>query len=79
VIKESLLHQEFVDLERRMRLLDQELADAINRIRHSSSPVSVERARQDEKALLAELDRMMTRMRAIEGQLLQFEKTATRH
>jgi hypothetical protein len=79
VIKESLLHQEFVDLERRMRLLDQELADAINRIRHSSSPISVERARQDEKALLAELDRMMTRMRAIEGQLLQFEKTATRH
>jgi hypothetical protein len=79
VIKESLLHQEFVDLERRMRLLDQELADALNRIRHSSSPISVERARQDEKVLLAELDRMMTRMRAIEGQLLQFEKTATRH
>lgn len=79
MLKESQLHQEFIDLERHMRLLDTRLADALHRIRHSSSADLVEQARQDEKLLLSELDRLMTRMRAIEGQLLQFQKTATRH
>jgi hypothetical protein len=79
VLKESQLHQEFIDLERHMRLLDTRLADALHRIRHSSSADLVEKAREDEKLLLNELDRLMTRMRAIEGQLLQLQKAATRH
>jgi len=79
VFKESQLHQEFLDLERAMRHLDLKLADALHRIRHGSSADLVEKARQDEKLLLVELDRLMTRMRAIEGQLLQIQKTATRH
>ena len=62
-----------------MRLLDTQLADALQRIRHSSAAELVEKAREDEKLLLGELDRLMTRMRAIEGQLLQLQKTATRH
>jgi len=62
-----------------MRLLDRQLADALQRIRHGSSPDLVEKAKQDEKFLLTELDRLMTRMRAIEGQLIQLRKTATRH
>lgn len=79
MFKESQLHQEFLDLERTMRLLDMQLADALQRIRHGSSEDLIEKAKQDEQILLRELDRLMTRMRAIEGQLLQFQKTATRH
>jgi hypothetical protein len=62
-----------------MRLLDRQLADALHRIRHGSSPDLVEKAKQDERQLLTELDRLMTRMRAVEGQLLQIQKSATRH
>ena len=79
MFKESQLHQEFLDLEQAMRVLDMQLADALHRIRHGSSADSVEKAKQDERLLLGELDRLMTRMRAIEGQLLQIQKTATRH
>jgi len=79
VFKETQLHQEFLDLEHHMRLLDRKLADALHRIRHGSSQEAVEEARRDEKQLLSELDRLMTRMRAIEGQLLQIQKSATRH
>jgi predicted nucleic acid-binding Zn-ribbon protein len=79
VIKESRLYEEFLELEQRMRLLDRQLADALQRIRHSSSADAIERAKQEEKSLLTELDRLMTRMRAIEGQILQLHKTATRH
>ncbi|WP_160882576.1 hypothetical protein [Microvirga makkahensis] len=55
------------------------MADALHRIRHGSSADLIEKAKQEEKILLTELDRLMTRMRAIEGQLLQIQKTATRH
>ena len=79
MIKETQLQKEFLELEQRMRLLDRQLADALQRIRHSSSLEAVETARQEETRLLAELDRLMTRMRAIEGQLLQLHKTATHH
>jgi hypothetical protein len=79
VFKETQLHQEFLDLEHHMRLLDRQLADALQRIRHGSSTDLIEKARQDERQLLTELDRLMTRMRAIEGQLLQIRKNATRH
>ncbi len=79
MIKETQLHQEFLDLELHMRLLDRQLAEALHRIRHSSSADTIEHAKQDEKRLLAELDRLMTRMRAIEGQLLQLRKNATMH
>ena len=79
LIKENQLHREFLNLEQAMRLLDMQLADALHRIRHGSSADLVEKARQDEKVLLGELDRLMTRMRAIEGQLLQIQKAATRH
>lgn len=79
MFKESQLHQEFIELEQRMRLLDRQLADVLHRMRHSGSDEHVEQARQDEKRLLAELDRLMTRMRAVEGQLLQLQKNATLH
>ena len=73
------LCQEYHDLERRMWMLDRRLADALNRIKHVSTPADLEHARQDEKAVLTQLDRLMTRMRAIEGQLLQISKRAKHH
>ena len=79
MFKETQLHEEFLSLEHHMRLLDRKLADALHRIRHGSSADIIDKARQEEKQLLSELDRLMTRMRAIEGQLLQIQKTATRH
>lgn len=68
-----------MDLEQRMRFLDMRLAEALQRIRFGPSEHLIARAKQEEKWLLGELDRLMTRMRAIEGQLLQIEKAATRH
>jgi hypothetical protein len=77
--KDERLHDELVALEQRMRRLDHDLADALYRIRHSSSPDDMAKAREDERALLAQLDRLMTRRRAVEGQLLQAKKGATLH
>jgi hypothetical protein len=79
VIKERHLRQELMSLEQRMSLLDRQLADALHRLHHSKSPDLVEKAAQDEKVYLAQLDRLMTRMRAVEGQLHQIDKQATRH
>lgn len=79
MIKERQLRQELSTLEERLSLLDRQLADALHRIHHSKSADLVEKAAQDERAYLAQLDRLMTRMRAIEGQLLQIDKGATRH
>lgn len=79
MIKERQLRHELSTLEERLSLLDRQLADALHRIHHSKSADLIEKAEQDEKAYLAQLDRLMTRMRAIEGQLLQIDKGATRH
>jgi hypothetical protein len=79
LIKERQLRQELLNLEQRMHLLDRQLADALQRIHHSGSADLVEKAKQDEKAFLSQLDRLMTRIRAVEGQLLQIDKKATRH
>ena len=44
MIKETQLQKEFLELEQRMRLLDRQLADALQRIRHSSSMDCVDTA-----------------------------------
>jgi predicted nucleic acid-binding Zn-ribbon protein len=68
------LCQEYQDLEERLWALDRRLADALNRIKHASATAELEQARQDEQSVLTQLDRLMTRMRAVEGQLLQIAK-----
>ncbi len=73
------LHQEYHDLEDRLWTLDRRLADAINLVKHASTTADLEKARQEEKAILAQLDRLMTRMRAVEGQLLQITKSEKPH
>jgi hypothetical protein len=73
------LRQEYHDLEGRLWTLDRRLADALNRIKHASTAADLEKARQYEKAVLMQLDRLMTRMRAVEGQLLQIVKSEKLH
>jgi hypothetical protein len=55
------------------------LTDALNRIKHASTAADLDLARQNEKEVLLQLDRLMTRMRAIEGQLLQIAKKERLH
>jgi hypothetical protein len=71
---EDELRQEWLDLEARRAALDRRIAHAVHRQRHGGSPAEIERARDEEKSLVRELDRLMTRTRAVEGQLLQLRK-----
>jgi hypothetical protein len=77
--KETELRQEYQALESRLSILDRRLADALNRIKHSATSDAVEQARRDEQSILFTLDRLMTRARAIEGQMLQIRKNTPRH
>jgi hypothetical protein len=73
------LRQEYLKLEGQLWALDRRLTNALNRIKHASTSADLEQARQDERAVLTQLDRLMTRMRAIEGQLLQIAKKEKLH
>jgi predicted nucleic acid-binding Zn-ribbon protein len=64
------LEEELTDLDARRTNLDAAIRDAQNRQRYSHEPGAVERAREEETALVKELDRLMTRYRALEGRLL---------
>jgi hypothetical protein len=64
------LEQELTGLDGRRLQLDAAIRDAQNRQRYSHEPVTVEQARVEEAALVKELDRLMTRYRALEGRLL---------
>jgi hypothetical protein len=73
------LHQEYHDLEGRLWTLDRRLVEAINLVKRASTAADLEQARREEKAILTQLDRLMTRMRAIEGQLIQIAKKEKLH
>ena len=64
------LEQELSGLDVRRSQLDAAIRDAQNRQRYCHEPRTVEQARAEEAALLTELDRLMTRYRAVEGRLL---------
>jgi predicted nucleic acid-binding Zn-ribbon protein len=69
VIKEQRLRRELLTIQQRIRTLNLQLSELQAEVRYSSSPDRIEKARREETALLAELDRLMTRTRTIEGQL----------
>jgi hypothetical protein len=73
------LHQEYHDLEGWLWTLDRRLVEAINLVKCASTAADLEQARREEKAILTQLDRLMTRMRTIEGQLLQIAKEEKLH
>lgn len=64
------LIDELVSLQAKQAELDRKLRDAANRQRFSADITHVERAREDERSHLVLLDRLMTRMRAVEAKLL---------
>ena len=54
--------------------LNRKITNASQRQRFSKDSRDIEQAVQDEKAFLIEIDRLMTRMRAIEGHLMGIRK-----
>ncbi len=65
---------ELAELDARRIGLDHRLRQAEQRARYCRDAALVETARRDEAALLLELDRLMTRTRAVEGKLLLARK-----
>jgi hypothetical protein len=70
MLNSAALKQELATLDARRLDLDARLRDAVARQRYAPSEELAERARSDEAALLAEMDRLMTRIRAVEAKLL---------
>jgi len=69
VIKEQRLRRELLTIQQRIHVLNQQLSQLQHEVRYGSSADRIEKARQEETALVAELDRLMTRTRIIEGHL----------
>jgi len=67
---------ELAALDARLHELDQRLWEAIHRQRYSRTPEDIVRAADDLKHLVTEMDRLMTRSRAVEGKLLLLQKLA---
>jgi hypothetical protein len=66
----SHLRRELQASHERMARLNHLLRDAADRRRFGRDAGASQKAAEDERVYLAELDRLMTRIRAIEGQLL---------
>jgi Xaa-Pro aminopeptidase len=58
--------------------LNRKIADATQRQRHSKEPEEIADAERAEQHLLAEMNRLMDRLRAVEGQILQIRRTGRR-
>jgi hypothetical protein len=70
------LRAELAALDARLHELDQRRRKAINRQRYSRNPEDVKTAADDFKNIITEMDRVMTRSRAVEGKLLLLQKLA---
>ncbi len=68
------LRAELAALDARLHELDHRRRKAINRQRYSRSSEDVTAAADDLKNLVTEMDRLMTRSRAVEGKLLLLQK-----
>ena len=66
----AVLTAELASLDARRLELDQRLRESVNRQRHSSDPGDRARAAMEEQEVVAALDKLMTRIRAVEGKLL---------
>lgn len=70
MLNEAALRQELTALDTRRLDLDARLRDAVARQRYARDRALTEQARSEEAALLADMDRLMTRIRAVEAKLL---------
>lgn len=67
---EAKLREELARLDARRRELDRQVRETLDRQRYATDPDDVAAAERDERASLLEMDRLMTRIRAVEGQLI---------
>ncbi len=70
MLNAAALRQELTLLDARRLDLDARLRDAVARQRYTRDRTLAEEARAEEAALLADMDRLMTRIRAVEAKLL---------
>ena len=68
------LEEELAALDARREVLDGRIRHAVQRQRYSRDPLDVDQARLDERAYVTEMDRVMTRIRAVEAKLLLLRK-----
>ncbi len=68
--EEAELIRELRRLYDEYQALNHRITEAGHRQRFSRDPADTDRALKDEQRLLVEIDRLMTRMRAIEGHLM---------
>jgi hypothetical protein len=69
-VDQARLSEELCDLDAKQHVLDLKIREAADQQRYSSDVRQRDRAAQDEASYVAEMDRLMTRMRAVEAQLL---------
>jgi hypothetical protein len=67
---EEKLLAELATLDAERSRLDDLVRDAVDRKRYSSDPEQGARASAEERSYLVEMDRLMTRIRGVEGRLL---------
>ena len=64
------LRDELARLDLSRQELDREIRDAQQRQRYSTNADEIEAAKREERHKVVAMDRLMTRIRAVEGQLL---------
>ena len=64
------LRDELARLDLSRQELDREIRDAQQRQRYSTNADEIEAAKREERDKVVAMDRLMTRIRAVEGQLL---------
>jgi hypothetical protein len=75
VSSEAEIREQLHDLDLRRAELDRRIADAVNRQRYEKDKARIDAAKRDEQSLLVEMDRLMTRIRAVEGKILQLRRS----
>ena len=70
MLNQAALRQELTALDARRLDIDARLREAVARQRYARDRALAEQARSEEAALLADMDRLMTRIRAVEAKLL---------
>jgi hypothetical protein len=69
-VDQARLSEELCDLDAKQHVLDMKIREAADQQRYSSDVRQRDQAAQDEASYVGEMDRLMTRMRAVEAQLL---------
>lgn len=71
------LRDELARLDLTRQDLDRQIREAQQRQRYGSDADAIEAAKRDERDTVVAMDRLMTRIRAVEGQLLVAEKAGS--